>query len=183
MQPGWYPDPDDAGARRYWDGQHWSTPLPSAASPPLPLSKLPHWLIPALIAAVIVAAAIAVPLLVLNSSPVPRLVHGKLSHAYVERLAEGQKFTTCRPPAHTAQQLRDCKQKVTGYYKHVVCNDGRDMPLYLPPGTLRNEPHGFYMDTKNGHAEYQCRMAPNAWEYIVITNPHTGAFTLGGMKH
>lgn len=25
--PGWYPDPDDTNARRYWDGQAWSAPL------------------------------------------------------------------------------------------------------------------------------------------------------------
>jgi hypothetical protein len=25
-QPGWYDDPDDSNAQRYWDGQHW-TPL------------------------------------------------------------------------------------------------------------------------------------------------------------
>lgn len=40
--PGWYPDPDDSTARRYWDGQHWSEPLraqstaPDASAPPAP---------------------------------------------------------------------------------------------------------------------------------------------------
>jgi hypothetical protein len=27
MKPGWYPDPDDENARRYWDGESWSAPL------------------------------------------------------------------------------------------------------------------------------------------------------------
>ena len=30
-QPGWYPDPDDPTARRYWDGSSWSAPLPDPA--------------------------------------------------------------------------------------------------------------------------------------------------------
>lgn len=29
---GWYPDPDNAGARRYWDGSSWGPPLPAAES-------------------------------------------------------------------------------------------------------------------------------------------------------
>lgn len=31
MQPGWFPDPDDPNARRYWDGNSWSAPLPMDA--------------------------------------------------------------------------------------------------------------------------------------------------------
>lgn len=30
MQPGWFPDPDDPNARRYWDGANWSAPLPNS---------------------------------------------------------------------------------------------------------------------------------------------------------
>lgn len=26
-QPGWYPDPDDANSRRYWDGTSWGPPM------------------------------------------------------------------------------------------------------------------------------------------------------------
>jgi Protein of unknown function (DUF2510) len=47
QQPGWYDDPNDAKAQRYWDGQDWtpqrrrkpvsgSTPQPVAAPPTLP---------------------------------------------------------------------------------------------------------------------------------------------------
>jgi hypothetical protein len=36
--PGWYPDPDDPRARRYWDGARWtdSRALAPAAAPKLP---------------------------------------------------------------------------------------------------------------------------------------------------
>ena len=48
-QPGWYDDPDDSNAQRYWDGQDWTphrqrkSTLPSARSstPPPPPSNLP----------------------------------------------------------------------------------------------------------------------------------------------
>lgn len=30
LQPGWFPDPDDPTARRYWDGASWSAPLSAA---------------------------------------------------------------------------------------------------------------------------------------------------------
>lgn len=36
MQPGWYPDPDDDQARRYWDGASWSAPLPVTQPPAEP---------------------------------------------------------------------------------------------------------------------------------------------------
>ena len=41
MQPGWYPDPDDENARRYWDGRNWSAPLPNLAPRTAP-SPLPQ---------------------------------------------------------------------------------------------------------------------------------------------
>lgn len=28
--PGWYPDQDEPGAQRYWDGEHWGPSIPSA---------------------------------------------------------------------------------------------------------------------------------------------------------
>lgn len=36
LNPGWYPDPDDSNARRYWDGSEWSAPLtaPTAGGTP-----------------------------------------------------------------------------------------------------------------------------------------------------
>jgi hypothetical protein len=35
MNPGWYPDPDDDNARRYWDGETWSAPVLSTPAPAL----------------------------------------------------------------------------------------------------------------------------------------------------
>jgi uncharacterized protein DUF4333/uncharacterized protein DUF2510 len=52
IQAGWYDDPEDSNARRYWDGQNWtphrerkqspqSTPQPVAPAPPPPSSPPP----------------------------------------------------------------------------------------------------------------------------------------------
>ena len=68
-------------------------------------------------------------------------------------------------------------------FHNVVCNDGKNMPLRLPPGTFRTV-HGLFTEsTTHGHATYSCRVGPNAWQDIVITNPRTGTFTLGGVPH
>jgi hypothetical protein len=34
--PGWYPDPDRAGAQRWWDGNAWGPLAPTAATIPAP---------------------------------------------------------------------------------------------------------------------------------------------------
>ena len=46
LAPGWYPDPDDSMARRYWDGATWSGPL-SAFEPVTAPSSLPPAATPA----------------------------------------------------------------------------------------------------------------------------------------
>lgn len=72
MKPGWYPDPDDETARRYWDGEQWSAPLPAAAAESPEVSaeaadaaapasgKRRRVLIAAGVAAVVVAAGVGV---------------------------------------------------------------------------------------------------------------------------
>lgn len=43
MQPGWFPDPDDPSARRYWDGMSWSAPLPKEAGQAAPVAPKASW--------------------------------------------------------------------------------------------------------------------------------------------
>lgn len=45
LAAGWYPDPDDPTARRYWDGQAWSAPLPvePAQADPVHLAPKADW--------------------------------------------------------------------------------------------------------------------------------------------
>jgi hypothetical protein len=53
--PGWYPDPDDVGRQRYWDGSRWTDARRVGAS------RRPAWVVPVLsaAAALVVGGAVA----------------------------------------------------------------------------------------------------------------------------
>ena len=40
-KPGWYPDPENAGALRWWDGARWSLPVDIGSDPVIDL-RAPH---------------------------------------------------------------------------------------------------------------------------------------------
>lgn len=63
MEAGWYPDPDDPAARRYWDGREWSAPLTTAApaaAPPVAgaSSSSPSWVKPFAVITLILGAVL-----------------------------------------------------------------------------------------------------------------------------
>jgi hypothetical protein len=74
--PGWYPDPENVGALRYWDGQSWTQHrAPDTTAPPLSYRQPRHrsrgWLI-ALAAAgalVIIGGCLSVLAVTLGSGP------------------------------------------------------------------------------------------------------------------
>lgn len=61
--PGWYPDPANAGTRRYWDGQAWHDAVPARPGAPTP-SKPPRKVSTK---ALIIAAAAFVALVVIGN--------------------------------------------------------------------------------------------------------------------
>ncbi|MEZ5412655.1 MAG: DUF2510 domain-containing protein [Acidimicrobiales bacterium] len=58
-QPGWYPDPWQVAAWRWWDGRTWTAHVAQASSPRRP--RLPAWLsVPVVVAAVLTVPVVAV---------------------------------------------------------------------------------------------------------------------------
>lgn len=72
MNPGWYPDPDDPTARRYWDGQSWSAPLTEQAAPAAPLRRPAGWKGPASLVCVGLGVVLLIVGLVLGFGSVNR---------------------------------------------------------------------------------------------------------------
>ena len=101
----------------------------------------------------------------------PRIVHGRLSHMYVERQLESQKFTT----GHGR----------TSHLTHVLCNGGRDMPLTGSAAHATHWPYAKYRHLAQLGASrrpvYWCRtVGPGRgvhYARVTVTDPVTGAFT------
>ena len=65
--PGWYPDPQDAAAQRYWDGAAWTPQTAPGQPPPAPSGDPRQWAVAAhlsALAALVIGFNFAGPLIV-----------------------------------------------------------------------------------------------------------------------
>lgn len=133
VAPGWYPDPDNPGSRRYYDGTSWSAPIgdggpaPAADGPaeraeqpappaarhaaPAPADRRRRrwpWLVGAL-AVLVVAAAIAVPLIVVDGGSTPAKSSGHPSIAYGSNAVTVAKQLKVCPKPTQLQNVARCE--------------------------------------------------------------------------
>jgi hypothetical protein len=127
---GWYDDPDDPNAKRYWDGQGWTSPLESAA-----------WTTPRRTAssAVMFKAIVAVGLVLIGGFFAYKLVVGRSGGHHVAGNSGGQQISG-------NSDEDQIKQLVTTWTEDLNNRDLAGLTSLMCRGSASQLPHDIFFD-------------------------------------
>ena len=177
--PGWYPDPDGSGWRRYWDGSAWAPVTPEqlaererAGGDGGDGSDRPsrgRIVARVLVSVVVIAAAIVIAVVASNSSSSKHTANSGHTTSTSSRLTTSRTSTSTTPTAVTAAALTAV---ATGYASAINHRNLPALTALFAPTLVRRGANGQPQNLAKALALYQAQFAAEANPQFKLSGLH-----------